>query len=313
MGEFIHRKFISLQYQNLHMTNLKFSGHDTFHCRQQWLSKGVKIIDNEGYTVFSRPEIAISRLGVGKNMVQSIQHWLKAFGLIEEGHEISELAKNLFIDKDGFDPYLEDEGSLWLLQYKICKIGYASIFNLIFSEYFNDKVSLEFSESQIIQFIEKKLRLNNVREVSSNTLISDFKVFVKSYASPTKSLKTIEDDFNAPLLELNLISQLTGKNSNGETVYRINKEIRNSIPVEIFAFCFLDNFVNQSIVGHDEIRKSLGSYFCLSNEGLDNLIEELCVKIPEFIYKNDAGIRQIQIKVITEGYQSNLLKSYYGV
>jgi hypothetical protein len=295
------------------MNDYKFSGHDTFHCRQQWLSKGIKLIDNEGYTVLNRPEIAISKLGVGKNMVQSIQHWLKAFGLINDKHEILEIANKLFLDDFKFDPYLEDEGTLWLLQYQICKTNYASIFNLIFTEYFNDKVSLEFSESQIIQFIEKKLRENNVREVSSNTLISDFKVFVKSYASPTKSLKTIEDDFNAPLLELNLISQLTGKNSNGETVHRINKEIRNGIPVEIFAFCFLDNFENQSIVSHDEIRKSLGSYFCLSNEGLDNLIEELCTKIPEFIYKNDAGIRQIQIKGITKGYQSNLLQSYYGV
>ena len=50
-------------------TKLIFSGHDTFHCRQQWLSKGVKIIDNQGYTVFNQPEIAISKLGVGKNIM----------------------------------------------------------------------------------------------------------------------------------------------------------------------------------------------------------------------------------------------------
>src|SRR5690554_6033172 len=188
------------------MSDFKFSGHDTFHCRQQWLSKGVKIIDNQGYTVFNQPEIAISKLGVGKNIVQSIQHWLKAFGLISDKHEVMELSKKLFLDDYKFDPYLEDEGTLWLLQYQICKTNYASIFNLIFTEYFNDKVTLEFSESQIIQFIEKKLRDSNIREVSSNTLISDFKVFVKSYATPVKSLKTIEDDFNSPLLELKLIS-----------------------------------------------------------------------------------------------------------
>ncbi|ELI6456076.1 DUF4007 family protein [Flavobacterium psychrophilum] len=29
------------------MNDFKFSGHDTFHCRQQWLSKGIKLIDNE--------------------------------------------------------------------------------------------------------------------------------------------------------------------------------------------------------------------------------------------------------------------------
>lgn len=295
------------------MNDFKFSGHDTFHCRQQWLSKGIKLIDNEGYTVLNRPEIAISKLGVGKNMVQSIQHWLKAFGLINDKHEILEIANKLFLDDFKFDPYLEDEGTLWLLQYQICKTNYASIFNLIFTEYFNDKVSLEFSESQIIQFIEKQLRDNNVREVSINTLSSDFKVFVKSYATPTKSLKTIEDDFNSPLLELNLISQLNSKNSNGETIYRINKEVRNNIPVAIFTYCLLDYLADRNDINHDEIRNTFGSYFCLSTDGLDNLIEELCLEYPEFIYKTDAGIRQIQIKGITKDYKNNLLESYYGI
>jgi hypothetical protein len=295
------------------MNILKFSGHDTFHCRQQWLSKGIKLIDNEGYMIFNRPEIAISKLGVGKNMVQSIQHWLKAFGLINDKHEVLEISKKIFLDGFEFDPYLEDEGTLWLLQYKICKTKYATIFNLVFTEYFNDKVSLEFSESQIIHFIEKKLRDNNEREVSSNTLSSDYKVFVKSYATPTKSLKTIEDDFNSPLLELNLISQLNTKNNNGETVYRINKEVRNSIPIPILAYCLLDYLDGRNEISYDEIRKTIGSYFCLSNDGLDNLVEELCVEFPIFIYKDDAGIRQIQIKGITQDFQNQLLESYYGV
>jgi hypothetical protein len=295
------------------MNDFKFSGHDTFHCRQQWLSKGIKIVDSQGYTVFNKPEIAISKLGVGKNMVQSIQHWLKAFGLVNDKHEVLEISKKIFLDDFKFDPYLEDEGTLWLLQYKICQTNYASIFNLIFTEYFNDKVSLEFSESQIIQFIEKKLRDNNEREVSVNTLISDYKVFTKSYATPTKSLKTIEDDFNSPLLELGLISQLNTKNNNGETVFRINKEVRKSIPIPILAYCILDYLTNRNEISYDEIRKTIGSYFCLSNDGLDNLVEELCIEFPVFIYKDDAGIRQIQIKGIPEDFQNQLLESYYGV
>ncbi|KQO24921.1 hypothetical protein ASF10_07030 [Flavobacterium sp. Leaf82] len=295
------------------MNDFKFSGHDTFHCRQQWLSKGVKIVDSQGYAVFNKPEIAISKLGVGKNMVQSIQHWLKAFGLINDKHEVLEISKKIFLDDFKFDPYLEDEGTLWLLQYKICQTNYASIFNLIFTEYFNDKVSLEFSESQIIQFIEKKLRDNNEREVSVNTLISDYKVFTKSYATPTKSLKTIEDDFNSPLLELGLISQLNTKNNNGETVFRINKEVRNSIPIPILAYCILDYLTSRNEISYDEIRKTIGSYFCLSNDGLDNLVEELCIEFPAFIYKDDAGIRQIQVKGIPEDFQNQLLESYYGV
>ena len=295
------------------MSILKFSGHDTFHCRQQWLSKGMKVIDSEGLGVFGEPEEAISKLGVGKNMVQSIQHWLKAFGLINDKHEILEIARQIFLPEKEFDPFLEDEGTLWLLQFKICHTNYASIFKLIFSEFFNDKIGLEFSETQVIQFIGKKLRDNDVREISINTLSSDFKVFVKSYCTPIKSLKTIEDDFNSPFVELNLISQLSHKNSRGETLYRINKNNRKNIPIPIFAYCLLDYLSERRNISYDEIRDVFGAYFCLSNDGLDELIDSLCQLYREFIYKNDAGIRQLQIKGITSGYQNNLLELYYEV
>ncbi|MDF2833031.1 DUF4007 family protein [Chryseobacterium indoltheticum] len=295
------------------MNILKFSGHDTFHCRQQWLSKGVKIIDNEGVGVLSLPEVAISKLGVGKNMVQSIQHWLKAFGLVDEKYEILDVSKKIFLQDSEYDPYLEDEGTLWLLQYKICHTNYASIYKIVFSEFFNDKISLEFSESQVIQFILKKLRDNNLREVSMNTLISDFKVFTKSYATPIKSLKTIEDDFNSPFLELNLISQLTYKNALGETAYRINKDSEKNIPISIFAYCILDYLQDRSNVSYDEIRSTVAAYFCLSNEGLENLIDSLCGQYNEFVYKNDAGVRQIQTKNLSMNFKNELLESYYGI
>lgn len=295
------------------MNNLKFSGHDTFHCRQQWLLKGLKLIDSEGFTVLNQPDVAISKLGVGKNMVQSIQHWLKAFGLLDDNHDVLDFTKKMFLGVQPYDSYLEDEGTLWLLQYKICNTKYASIFHLIFAEYFKDKVSLEFSESQILNFIEKKIRENNDRDVSRNTLSSDFKAFVRSYALPKKSLKTIEDDFNSPLLELNLISQSNTDKFNNETVYKINKEIRNSIPVAIFAYCLLDYLEDRVIISHDEVRNVFGSYFCLSNDGLDNLIDNLCSTFPEFIYSSTAGNRNIQFEKEKIQYKNNLLESYYGI
>ncbi len=73
-----------MQLQILHMNNLKFSGHDTFHCRQQWLLKGIELIENKNLKGFSNLEEAILNLGVGKNMVQSIQYWLRAFGLLQK-------------------------------------------------------------------------------------------------------------------------------------------------------------------------------------------------------------------------------------
>jgi hypothetical protein len=79
------------------MSNLKFSGHDTFHCRQQWLLKGIELIGNDELSGFYNLEDAILNLGVGKNMVQAIQYWIRAFGLIDEHKKLTETAKIIFL------------------------------------------------------------------------------------------------------------------------------------------------------------------------------------------------------------------------
>src|SRR5262249_29758269 len=59
----------------------KFSGHQTFVFRYGWLEKGGRGV-NECPTLFSEDD-ALVRLGVGKNMVSSIQHWSHVTQLVE--------------------------------------------------------------------------------------------------------------------------------------------------------------------------------------------------------------------------------------
>jgi hypothetical protein len=289
------------------MNNLKFSGHDTFHCRQQWLLKGIELIDNHNLNGFSNLEEAILNLGVGKNMVQSIQYWLRAFGLIDEDKNLTEIAKLIFSGKNSFDRYLEDEGTLWLLQYFICKSEYASIYKLIFADYIKERISNEFDENQIKKFIKSKVE----KDISDNTLSSDFKVFIQSYYSSQKTLKSLEDDYNSPLIELNLLSTV---NRNDDVItYKLNKDNRPNFPIEIFGYCLMFQFGNNSAIPFNQIRETLGSYFVLTNEGLEIIIEKLCSKYSQFIFSDDAGVRQIQLKASNDNFQIQLLKYYYGV
>ena len=291
------------------MSNLKFSGHDTFYCRQQWLLKGFELIDNKELNGFHNLEDAILNLGVGKNMVQAIQYWLRAFGLITDEKKILDIAIIIFSKENGYDRYLEDEGTLWLLQYLICKVDIASIYKLIFSDYTNERISNEFDERQIINFIKVKIAESTSRETSENTLSSDFKVFIQSYFSGVRTLKSLEDDYNSPLIELNLISSISREN--GVITYKLNKENRSDFPLEIFGYCLFDLYGNNSAIQFKDIRKTLGSYFVISNEGLEIIIENLCREYSEFIFNDDAGIRQIQIKADNEEFKFNLLQKYY--
>jgi hypothetical protein len=290
----------------------RFSGHDTFHCKEQWILKGAQLIDNQNNKNIFREDSAIPLLGVGKNMVRSIHHWLRAFGIIDKENTISELANLLFIE-ERLDPYLENDGTLWLLQYYLCITNHSSIFQLIFSSYFSDKATLDFSEYQIFNYVNRLLVSKGLKEVAEKTFNSDFKVFIRTYVSPAKNEKTVEDDFNAPLLGLNLVSDTGRKNAANQIVYRLNRGVQDTVSCEVFGYCLLNEFENENAVSYDKIRKTVGSYLCLSNEGLEILIDKICDESNEFIYKDDAGVRQLQFKNNTNEFKNNMLISHYGI
>lgn len=284
--------------------NLRFSGHDTFHCKQQWLLKGTRLIEEIGINEFHNTSEAIKFLGVGKNMVSSVRYWLESFN-ITSGNSITEIGKKILGDT-GLDPYLEDEGTLWLLQYYLCNNKYASIFNIIFSEYFADKVSYEFNENKVLNFLNKYIYDNGLKPISSNTLSTDFKVFIRSYVSSIKENKTLEDDFNSPLLELNIIETID------KELYKLNKVSRN-IPMCIFAYSVLDiaDKEDKQNLSFRLIQETLGNYFCLTNDSLEEHIYQLKDVSNLFVYNEDGGTANVQIKSNTLEERNYILEQHY--
>ena len=87
-----------------------FGRHQTFAVRYGWLSKGFQALKRDPNIL--RSEEAVAELGVGKNMVESITYWLRAFQLVEEdSFKPTDLGVKLFSAR-GFDPYLEDEATI---------------------------------------------------------------------------------------------------------------------------------------------------------------------------------------------------------
>jgi len=81
------------------MSKLRFSGHDTFIVRSYWPKKGYDFI-KKGCKFSS--EDAVVELGVGKNMVTSIQFWMKALGLLKDDNTtLTNFAKFLFEEQGG--------------------------------------------------------------------------------------------------------------------------------------------------------------------------------------------------------------------
>jgi len=280
-----------------------FAGHETFTCRNYWLKKGLDHVWSGG----NFTNAAIKELGVGKNMVGAIKFWTRAFGLVEFDQRFSELAKYIFKTKGGKDPYLEDQGTIWLLHYLLVTSEVASIYNLVFN-YFR-KTRLEFSREQLLNYLESECQ-SKQQKYSVNSLKKDIGVFLNNYLLPEKT-KSIENDFMGLLYELDLIDRVR-KDGNIQSYRIVNKE-RKSLPDKIALVCILLNLDNTSITFNELLTSinSVGSVFALNSKYLMECIEKFCNDYPDYlVYKNNAGVQVLQVK---EGFDLyTVLNEYYG-
>ena len=291
---------------------LQFSGHDSFICKHFWLKKGYDFIQ-EGNKTFN-DEMAVVDLGVGKNMVTAISYWLKAYGITDSSNHITKLGHYLFNQKNGYDPFLEDLGSIWLLHYSLIKADKASIYNLFFNEFRKDKFS--FTRDQLSNFLLRKLDANDQKNVNANTINSDISVFIRNYLKPgLRNKKTdIEDEFSNLFIDLQFMETYQSENAENKLVewYKVENELRIDLPAEIVLFSILDNERYGDSISFKELQSghnSPGNVFALNEEGLYNKIEGIVDLCPDATFTQSAGIRELQFKSKPDKWK--VLNEYY--
>jgi hypothetical protein len=285
-------------------TKYTFSGHDTFQCRQLWLKKGYDFVQ-EGQSFNN--EDAVVKLGVGKNMVSSIRYWLKAFNIIDNKDKPTEFGIKLLDTKEGYDPFLEDEGSLWLLHYQLIKTGLASTYSIIFNEFRKEK--LFFNNETFVNYLKRRKETEPAIVFNENTLADDFVVFVKMYKG-TENSKDIEDSFSGVLSEIELLKTI-GKGK--EEQFQIENSERDNLPAEVVLFAILDNpnygnSISLNALEYDN--NSPGSIFALNRTGLTNKIGEIVKSNKNITFTDHAGIKELQFKRKPTIY--SILDTYYG-
>jgi hypothetical protein len=291
---------------------LQFSGHESFICKHFWLKKGYDFVMAAGS--FGE-ESAVTGLGVGKNMVTSINFWTKAFGIIDQAGSVSEMANYLFNDKDGKDPYIENFGTLCLLHYYLVKTNKASVYSIFFNEF--RKGRTEFTKDQLSTHIARILESQEVANVNANTINADINVFIRNYLKPDyKSSKAdIEDDFSSLLLDLELINSYQAENASGKIVdwYRAENTNRLELPYQLVLFTILDNEAFGKSISFKDLllaSNSPGTIFLLNEDGLYQKIEQITSKYRNIVFTETAGISELQIKKPINKW--NILNEYYN-
>jgi hypothetical protein len=277
---------------------VSFSGHESFPLRFSWLKKGYDALVRD--PSFFGTLDAMVVLGTGKNMVRAIRHWGITCKMWEEaehtrGRELrpTEIGQNLLED-DGWDPYLEDTGTIWLLHWLLATNQQrATTWAWLFSR---TKGNL-FGKEELIGELES-LTKEWGKKVRRSSIKKDVDVLIRSYAreKATKGV-VLEDSLDSPFVILGLMRPSLDKGH-----FEIVEGPHVSLPARIFKAALADYCTNiryggDGAVGLDELRYrpfSPGRVFRLSEQALLAYLEEIVrAGRGHYIFDETAGIRQL--------------------
>ncbi|MEZ0094106.1 DUF4007 family protein [Streptacidiphilus sp. EB129] len=229
-----------------------FARHETFAPRFGWLHKAYMQV-KENPEVFLAEDAPVL-LGVGKNMVHSMRYWSRAFKLTREhyGDETNSRAMLSYptwearwlLDENGADPYLEEQGSLWLLHWWLLSSrpgakSWAPSWYVAFQL----APFARFSASDMTELIVRHVNLSYAEGPVEASVAKDVDCITKMYV-PAKRAKggapgALEDLLACPFRELGLI-ETVDQPSSGRSEWEFTTGTRITLPDRIIAYACLD-------------------------------------------------------------------------
>jgi hypothetical protein len=250
-------------------------------------------------------EDAFVRLGVGKNMAQSIRFWGRACNVFERlesgaGHRATWLGRALFDDTHGWDPFLVSPTSRWLLHWQIVSRPEAAF---TFYYTFNLLRRGEFTAPQLAQQIVQTVAQLGGKPPSPATIGRDIDCMLRCYLRPdTVQLgSAAEDALHCPLHELDLLQSLPG-----QPAYRLVSGAHPDLLDQLVAFAALKQAraLGRATVAFNELaygERSPGRLFRLDEDTLlSRLLRFETVAQGRAAYSETGGIRQIAWRALED-------------
>lgn len=276
---------------------MKFRAHDTFFIRKGWLSKGMKYVQQNPCVFVDKEENPMDVLGIGANMVKALRYWLQAVGLTTEmsgrkrEQHFTELGKCIY----EYDKYLEELGTLCLLQYKLAtNLHEATSWYCFFNCFEMNEFTKEDFIVQLQKFIDER---EPEAMPATRSMDDDFMCIVNTYLPRYKSNPnrvSAENNIDCPLGELGLVNIANKK----------KKTYRKSVPAvgQINPWVMLAIIIDcadgkQEISLNDLLNKecSIGKIFNLDAISLLDILHEI-ERLDEIKVIRTAGLDVICIK-----------------
>ena len=265
---------------------MRFGGHETFPVREGWLTKGLRLIEHEPQSLDAAD--AADRLGVGRNMVKSIRHWLLVTGLTgrpkrQQPMELTSLGK-LILE---VDPYMIEPASWWALHANlVIRTDRAVTWSWFFNTFGRDR----FDRMTCVDQISRHVAGHEIRPPRRDTLNRDILCLLSSYAQPVPSNREDpEEGRDSPFRELGLLTHYTESDT-----YLLNRGAKQVPPAALAYAIALRYGADDGEPAEIPVAAALavaggpGRVFALDGDGLSTLID-----IAEDALGGDLGTRML--------------------
>lgn len=296
-----------------------FARHETFHPRYGWLRKafeGAKL----GPDTFSQQDATV-KLGVGKNMVNAIRYWGVAFDLLDEvrlpgrGRMTSlvpsALADALF-DDAGWDPYLEDPASLWLLHWRLLR---PKCFAPVWWLAYNAFDAVQFTEDQLLHVVDEHVDSTpEWTRIAPGSIKKDVDCVLRMYApARSRGRDAFEDLLDCPFRELGLIEPVPDEARAYRWVYGAKPTLAPAV-VAYAAVDFARRQGGSSTISLTNLATTAGGpgrAFKLPEAALFESLAAAAEDVEEIKVTSPGGIRQLVVLSDDPGLPNRILEAYY--
>ncbi|MBZ9845688.1 DUF4007 family protein [Mesorhizobium sp. CA5] len=217
----------------------RFGGHQSFALRTAWLPKAAQAIQDDD-DVFSDPLRGVVRLGLGKNMVESLRAWVEAYGIAtrQDGKwRLTPLGEAL-LGAGGYDRFLEDEQTLWLLHWNIATLRQNPFF--AWELLINRWSERFFTASEVMTAFGREAE-RALRPLSSVSARQHFDVWLHTYLRGRNGRG--EEGIDSPLSSLALVARAGDRETlqgRREPVFAFDVDPKPTISDALFSYCLHD-------------------------------------------------------------------------
>jgi len=317
-----------------------FGRHETFTPRYAWLKRGYDAVADPDYVddkqalfggyIFNDDD-AHHRLGVGKNQARSIRFWLQAFRLIEERKvpgtrsqygDATVFGQALLDDKSGLDPYLQDQGTWWVLHWMaLSPGGYLPAWWAAFHTF----QPVEFTVDQLVEHVQGQVDATSAwhqpKTPHPGTVRKDVLALLRAYAGTSGSRRkdTLDDDLDSPLVPLTLLRETDEPGR-----FRFGIGPKPGLPPTVAAFACLDYLSRTGHTARTALVATLaneqgapGRALKLTERDLGQLLTNAAEEVPDLLtmaasggrgdilsVKSDESLGHVAAKVLWAGYHS---------